>query len=305
MNINEYYLCIDLGGTKLFACLLNARGVIVRDVTITNHGTTQEDTFSLLCKTIDSLLAYAFEKDFFVGGLGIGVPGITDFDSGTVIHAPSLHWKNFPLKQRLAERYSVPICIENDVNCAAFGLWNSFYPELHSLSFISVGTGIGCGSVFAKQIHRGFHFASGEVGCTLADVTDLHVAHPTFGSMESLASGTGIANQLRHLSQPDLPAWAQNATAQEVFAAYRKNDPLAQKIVNNTRDHLAMLIVSVATTLDPEVIFLGGGVFNTGYFLVPQLAELAQSKLHFPLKLRLFRQGQYCTVLGLFALLMP
>lgn len=64
MNINEYYLCIDLGGTKLFACLLNARGVIVRDVTITNHGTTQEDTFSLLCKTIDSLLAYAFEKDF-------------------------------------------------------------------------------------------------------------------------------------------------------------------------------------------------------------------------------------------------
>ncbi len=45
MNINEYYLCIDLGGTKLFACLLNARGVIVRDVTITNHGTTQEGYF--------------------------------------------------------------------------------------------------------------------------------------------------------------------------------------------------------------------------------------------------------------------
>lgn len=304
MQNNEYYICIDLGGTKLFACILDTKGVKIHETTITNHGTAQEQTLSLLCDTVDTLLSSAAQRRITISGLGIGVPGITDFHAGTVLHSPSLQWKNFPLKNRLAEKYSLPVLIENDVNCAAMGLWKFFHPGLHSLSFISVGTGIGCGSVFAGRLHRGFYFASGEVGCTLADVKDLYKDYPTFGSMESVASGTGIENQLKQsLSDSVTPTWAENATAREVLQAYQKKDPLAQKIVADTRDHLAMLIISVATTLNPQVIFLGGGVFNTADFLIPQLAELAQSKLHFPLQLRLSKNGQDCTVLGLLALL--
>ncbi len=49
---NEYYLCIDLGGTKLVCLSLNARGVIVRDVTIT--ATTRS-----ICGKSDTFSCYA------------------------------------------------------------------------------------------------------------------------------------------------------------------------------------------------------------------------------------------------------
>ncbi len=304
MDKTDTCICIDLGGTKLYSCLLGTNGVVIEEETVTNHGTSREDTLSLLFHAIDTLLLRASDKNITPRGIALGVPGITDPTSGTVLHAPSLLWNRFPLKDRLAEKYSLPIIIENDVNCAAMGLWASFCPDLHSLSFISIGTGIGCGTVYEGKLHRGFYFASGEIGCTLADVEDLHQSHPTFGSMESMASGTGMENQLRrHLAKPDAPAWNQGKTARDILKAYDNGDALAKEIVDNTRDYLAMSILSVATTLNPQVIFLGGGVFNSADFLVPQLSALVQSKLHFALDLRLCKDSRYRTVLGAMQLL--
>src|SRR5512136_2990710 len=107
---------VDMGGTKIFGALSDLGGTILDEVNIAQHGTSGEDSFNRLTTLIDTLLASPKLEGRQVHGIGVGAPGITLHNEGIVTWANTLHWQNFPLKQRLSELYSLPITIDNDVN---------------------------------------------------------------------------------------------------------------------------------------------------------------------------------------------
>jgi glucokinase len=115
---------LDLGGTKLYGGVADLQGNILHEERFSHHQTQADESFQVLCDFIDRLLEFANGTGLPLMGIGLGVPGATDRETGNVKLAPSLGWFDFPLKNRLEARYDLPMLIENDVNLAALGeLW--------------------------------------------------------------------------------------------------------------------------------------------------------------------------------------
>ena len=246
------------------------------------------------------MLAFAGETKKSIKGIGIAVPGITHPEQGIVELAPALEWVNFPLKQRLVDRFKLPTIVENDVNLSALGeLWFGKIRDIKNLVLITIGTGIGAGIVINGMIYPGAHHMAGEIGYFVPDSSHFGKKYPGFGALEQYASGTGIANRARILLKDQWPAGKlDNLTAEDVFSAAREHDSWAEEILSDTVDYLAQAIASVALCVDPEVILLSGGVSRSADLLIePILGKLTGIMPFLPL-LEVSNLGYRAAVMG-------
>jgi glucokinase len=270
-NADSYVvLGVDMGGTKMYGAISNLGGDVVDEVNIARHGTSGEESFSCLTTLIDTLLASPKLAGRRVRGIGVGAPGITLHKEGIVKWAYTLGWENFPLRARLAERYSLPITVDNDVNLAALGeLWFGAGQNAQNIVLVAIGTGIGAGIIIDGALYRGSHEASGEIGHMVPGPQFLGKDYQDFGALESVASGTGIAGRARYALQSQANGAALDTLlAEEVFDAARQGQEWAWTIINESADYLAIAIANLAVSFDPELIVLGGGVSRSADMLV-------------------------------------
>ena len=117
------------------------------------------------------------QEGLFLLGIGIGLPGIHDLYTGTIIRSHSLGVKDpFNLKKQLEKEIQEPIFIENDANCCCWGEI-AFGTGNPSRNFITVlgefrtdwpgnensrGLAIGTGIVIRERVLHGDHFTAGE-----------------------------------------------------------------------------------------------------------------------------------------------
>ena len=261
---------VDLGGTKIFGAVADLGGNIIDEVDIQRHGTSGEESFARLAELIDTLLASPKLAGRRVRGIGVGAPGITRHEEGIVTWAYTLNWCNYPLKARLADRYHLPIIVDNDVNLAALGeLWFGAGQNIQSMVLIAIGTGIGAGIIIDGALHRGSQEASGEIGSMIPGREFLGQPYDEFGALERIASGTGIAERAQQLLESQQGRSAPGPLlAEDVFEAARHGQPWAQQTINETVDYLAVAIANVSVLLNPELIVLGGGVTRSADLLV-------------------------------------
>ena len=296
---------VDLGGTKLYGAVADLTGTILHELHISHHQTQSEESYDLLCGLIDNLMKFALETGKPLRGLGVGVPGVINPKSGLVELTPSLGWSDFPLRDRLASRYQVPVVVENDVNLAAAGEpWFGSDGEVQNLVLITIGTGIGAGVVIDGMVYPGTHHMAGEVGYTLPDRSCLGQSYPGFGAFELLASGTGVAARARDLLRGLSGSAGLNAeqvaslTAEDVFAAARVGEGWAQKILAETVDYLAQAIASISMILDPDVILLGGGVSRSADLLIDPILARLRGVIPLVPRLEASRLGYRAAVMG-------
>jgi glucokinase len=95
------------------------------------------------------------------------------------------------------------------------------------------------------------------------------------GSFEAEASGTSVARKARErLAQgrpsvmADLAGAVEAVTAETVAAAARAGDPLALEVVADAVTYLAMGVANIVSILNPEVVVLGGGLFQAADLLL-------------------------------------
>ena len=74
-------------------------------------------------------------------------------------------WDGFSIPDWFAERYAdAPVLVDNDVNIMALGEHWAHWRDVEHLLYVKVGTGIGCGIVAGRRIHRGAEGAAGDIG---------------------------------------------------------------------------------------------------------------------------------------------
>jgi glucokinase len=191
-------LGVDMGGTKMYGAVSDLGGNMIDEINIPHHGTTGEESFNRLVTLIDNLLASPKVKGRRVRGIGVGVPGITLHDEGIVKWVYTLNWKDFPLKAKLMKKYKLPIIVDNDVNLAALGEhWFGAGQNTQNMIVMAVGTGIGAGIIVDGALYRGSREASGEIGQMIPGREFFGTNYVDFGALESIASGTGIAQRAR------------------------------------------------------------------------------------------------------------
>ncbi len=262
---------LDLGGTKLYGTVADLAGNIQHEL----YTHWQEgDSIEQVCHLIEELLIAPRPADQVIRGIGVGAPGVTESETGTVRWAPSLGWRDLPLRDILQERFNLPVSVENDVNLAALGEYGfGIAKGASSLVCLAIGTGIGSGIIVDRKIYKGHNYSAGEVGYLPPDLSYLGSSFPGFGALESIASGKGIEHRAReYLSAHNQPV-PDDLNAELVFDAARANKAWAKHIIDETVDYLGFAISVIAAILDPEVIVLGGGVACSTDLLVDPILE--------------------------------
>jgi glucokinase len=285
----DWMIGVDVGGTKVAAGLVNARGVMGRHLRAPmNPGGTAAEGFAAVTSVLDDLLKEQIEsKDAESIPIGICAPGPLDPVTGVVLNPPNVPcWRNFPLTSEIQRRYGTKARLDNDANAAALAesLWGAGR-GYGSVFYACIGTGIGTGIVLDGKIFHGRTGSAAEGGHVTIDYRGPACNCGKKGCIEALASGTAIARRSRELvsANPQLRsqilALANGDPAairsEMVGAAERTGDPGARQILSDTIEFLAAWLGNIVDLVEPEVMILGGGVSE---MLIPHFAEL-QSRL--------------------------
>ena len=117
--MKKIFIGIDLGGTKIFTCVLALNikfKILGKAKQSTKSWEGRDKVFDSIEETVNAALAQANISLKDVEAIGIGVPGAVDVNKGTILFASNLGWKNINLKKELEKRFKIPVFLNNDVN---------------------------------------------------------------------------------------------------------------------------------------------------------------------------------------------
>ena len=255
---------IDIGGTKIAAGIVYENGQMEHVKVIRSDSESREGMFESLIQVVDQVIEAANLTDSEVS-FGIGVPGLVDSEKGIAIFQNNLPWKNFPLRERLLEKY--PKCqkmsMNNDVYQAALAEWySSNLVSKETLVFFTISTGVSTAIVRGGEFLKGAGFA-GEVGL-------LPIAKNEKGDwlrMEQLTSGNALADTARTSYNDGM------IDGEELFARYDRKENQAILIIDEWAERIALGLYTVISMLDPEKIILGGSVIQKNPHMLPLIKE--------------------------------
>jgi predicted NBD/HSP70 family sugar kinase len=200
-------------------------------------------------------------------GIGVAVPGVVDADTGDVSEAPDLGWSGtVPLRTMLAERFRVPVTIDNDVNLMVTAERQTLPdPIRRNAVYLYLGArGIGAGLVAGDRLVRGSHGGAGEIG-----LIPLGLGGAELSDFEDNVSTMAIAARLdaagHHITGPVIPALLDLADAGDEFAIAVRRDIIAA---------FAHAVTLMTAILDPAAVLLGG---HARSFRESERAEIAAS----------------------------
>lgn len=212
-------LAADIGATHTRIALtdLNAH-VLAEQSTNMRIEEGPEHVLTWLVKAFGSLLAECDRTASELCGVGIGLPGPVEHSTGRPVNPPIMPgWDGFDVTGWLGSRLGVPVLVDNDVNIMALGEhWTTSHGVEHLL-FVKVGTGIGCGIVTERRLHRGAQGAAGDIGhIRVAAAADQLCRCGNTGCLEAIAGGAALATRLAAGARtPPTPGTSCNWSAQD------------------------------------------------------------------------------------------
>lgn len=278
-------LGIDFGATSIKIGLVDESGrLLAENRFATADFGSQSEWLDLVGRSVADCAA----RKQKLAGIGVGVPGFTDFAKGYIFNLTNVPgWSSVPLAAIMRKRFGLPVYVDNDVNAMALGEY--IYGAGRGLShafFATLGTGVGGALFINGEIYRGAYSMAGEVG---------HVSIKMDGRKTSVGRGrleTYVGNReivkyavkalrqgRRSLMTGYVRGDLKQITPKIIASAARKGDKLALKIMDRTADCLATAFASVTYLLQPEAIIVGGGVAESGRVLFEPLRQHLSERL--------------------------
>lgn len=275
------YLGIDLGGTNIKVGLVTEEGRVVRTVSApTNLPRSAEEVCGDMVRLCREVLDAAGET---AAAVGVGCPGTVDDESGRVVYSNNLGWVDFPLRDYLAARLSLPVTIGNDANVAAYGEAVAGCAKgAQSAVILTLGTGVGGGVILNGHLLTGYTGAASELGHMVIVEDGVPCSCGRKGCLESYASATALIRMTREAMAEHPESLLHTAALLEdgvsgrtAFDAAELGDESAKAVVRRYEHGLSVGIANIINIFFPEVIGLSGGVANQGEkLLVPLRAEV-------------------------------
>jgi glucokinase len=261
-------LGIDLGATKVVSGLVDSNGTVISHSG--RHLHANDGPEGVLATVLRSARTCLDQSPARPTGIGVAVAAQVNPDTGLVIHAPNLGWRNVALGPSLSKALGAPVRVVNDARAATFAEWKfGAAVGADDLFCLALGTGVGGSAVFGGRLIEGGSHATGEVG-HLTIVSGGRRCHcPNSGCFEAYVGGWAIGERAQEEVRADPVRGAalrrragavESITAQTVFQEFRHDDPLAVRVVAETERYLADGAVSVVNAFNPSVLVLGGGL---------------------------------------------
>ncbi len=271
-NSEKLVVGIDMGGTKILAGVVDAKGKILgqaKRATKSEEGV--EAVVDRIARTVREAVKAADLQLADIAAICSCAPGTIDAPRGVVRFAPNLHnWENVPLAKLLSDGLGLPAFVENDVNLGTLGEHVLGAGQgVANVVGIFVGTGIGGGLILDGKLWGGWRGGAGEVGHTVVLAEGPLCGCGSRGCVEALASRTAIERDIWAGIKAGRPSLIpeimqrdkrQRLTSGALAEAYEKGDPLVREVIGRAQFYLGVLVGNLVNIIDPEMVIIGGGV---------------------------------------------
>lgn len=268
----DFLIGVDLGGTKILAGVFTPQLKVQQT---TKLSTKSERGFDAVVDRIARCVRDVVDEADLslknIRAIGIGAPGAIDPDSGEVIFAPNLRWKDAPLKKELERALDIPVFVENDCNICTLGVYEvELKSKPRNLIGIFLGTGIGGGIILDGKLYSGFNKTAGELGHMVLQVGGPKCGCGNNGCFEALASRTAIFREIQKAVKDGgktvltemLGSDLAELKSGDLRKALRKNDKLVEKVIEDAAEYTGIAIANLINIFNPEVVVVGGGVID-------------------------------------------
>ncbi len=249
----EKVIGVDLGGTKINACLVDKEGHIIERNTVDTEAKKGRNV--VLNNIKKAIYGLSFKEAV---AIGIGTPGFIDADKGVVTFSGNIDgWTGLNLKEAVEDFIDLPVFVENDANIALLAeKWIGSAENYSNVVMITLGTGVG-GAVYNDKggLLQGAHFQGAELGHMMLHPGGDYCTCGQHGCVEAYCAGTALAKEYKKLT-------CENKTGEEILSQV-ETDPAAKQVLETYQYDLAYFLTSLRNTFDPEVIVVGGGVINS------------------------------------------
>jgi glucokinase len=282
-------LGLDLGGTALAGGLVDTAGAVqASHVVPTDRPGRGDGVLQNLVELIGRLAEEARHHGSPILGIGMGVPGVIEAETGTIgediQNLPEL--RGFGLGRFLRERTGMPCVVDNDVNVLLLGEWIFGQARgLRHVAMIAVGTGVGGGLILNGSLVRGAHGYGGEIGHTTVDLEGRNCFCGSRGCIKAYVSGPDLADQARMMLRGDRTSILSELAGGDinridspmVFEAAAKGDPTSLTIVAKAAQALGAGVANLINLCNPELVILSGGVMAAGEILLEPVRRWART----------------------------
>ena len=243
---NQEFIGVDIGGTKFSMGRVKNGTVVSKNYQEISRAASKEETLKILTNNLDTLLTPSVE------GIGIGVPGIVDPETGIIYDIQNIPaWKEVRLQEILEKRYKLPVAINNDANCFALG--EKVYGKgkgFQNFAALSIGTGLGMGVIINNRLYSGVMSGAGEIG----------MLPYKQGIIEEYAGSFFFQREYQQ-------------TAKVLNDKAMKGDAVALKAYGEFGEHLGQAIKIILFMYAPEAIIMGGSISKAYPFFKKVLKE--------------------------------
>ncbi len=263
----KYIVALDVGGTKIAGALISQGRILKKIKTPTKAHQGKMHILRRICNVISALISEIDKKD--VRGIGIGLPGPVNIESGTLLSAPNLPGcHNVPVKKIIEKMFRVRARIENDAKCAALG--ESRFFKCKDLICLTLGTGIGGGIIINREIYHG-NGVAGEIGHMTIEVNGPKCSCGNQGCFEEYVSVRGI----RRIAQKHNSSLGPRELSEKAYHGDKK----AKAIYNEVGKYLGVGLTNLVNIFNPQIIVVNGGISKAGKFLMePAIKEMKKRR---------------------------
>jgi glucokinase-like ROK family protein len=289
-GIDSYIIGIDLGTTNIYGVLTDLDAKVIAEVRMPTRVDRGFDrVMERTSEVIVELRGHLGNRKGRICGIGLAVAGLINRDREIVEFSPDFHWRDVDVRAALSRSHSdIPIIFDNVTRVMALGeIWYGAGRNYQDFVMVNIGYGIGAGVIIRGTPLYGSLGMAGEFGhITFEKDSDAQCECGNFGCLEALASGNAIAKaarkELERGAESDLlkacDGDPSQLTAEMVAQSAKRGDRVAWNVFDLAAEYIGVGIAGLINLVNPEAVFIGGGVAQAGDILFDRVRKTAQAR---------------------------
>jgi len=274
----NYSIGVDLGGTNLRIAAVDEQGALLERITLdTQVKLGRDHVVRAMCGAVQQMVS-KHRGPGTLRGIGIGVPGIIDMQTGMVHESPNLpDWADYPVRTEIEKQLGTRVILENDANSAALGeKWLGAAREVSDMAMLTLGTGVGGGLVLGGRVWHGMTGMAAEFGHTTVEPDGALCGCGNRGCLEAYASATAVVRMAKEAiargGTTGLSA-VRELSAKAVYDLAVQGDPAAKRIFTSVGRALGIVLSDMVNALNLPMYVIGGGVASAWDAFAPTIFE--------------------------------
>ncbi|MFW6173895.1 MAG: ROK family transcriptional regulator, partial [Elusimicrobiota bacterium] len=251
------------------------------DIIETIRSTANIADFLSNIKTISNKITELIPKERFLG-ISVSVPGMVDTENTYIIDVPHLGWKNLYVRDYVDIDRSLFLDNEANLSLIAESWKNPLINDLKNVVFLYLSEGIGCGIMIDGKIYRGNTYSAAEFGHMSIQQDGPQCYCGNSGCWETLASTEAFVKKYRS-SGGKIEGFNYNEQFNKIINR-TKHEKLAEETLKREEELLAVGIVNIVNSFNPEAVILGGIAGSFSQDSVKRIEKLVNDRVLYALK---------------------